>query len=154
MPQSCCCTTAIQFKYNVNCILHCVHHAVVTLTASLLVQGQSHALMLRPATYSALCIAECCMVSPEIKLCPFGGYGRRWMTMEFLFMQVFISHKRMRIDHAAVSCVTACTHMYHSLYPHGILLASTCSPCQRCIPILELKSRWLMSRPALRKAAG
>ena len=36
------------------------------------------------------------------------------------------------------TCITACTHMYHCLYPHVLLLVSPCSPCQQCIPILEL----------------
>ena len=52
------------------------------------------------------------------------------------------------------TCIPACTHMYHCLYQHVLLLVSPCSPCQWCIPILEPKSRCVPSCPALRKAAG
>ena len=32
--------------------------------------------------------AGCCMAFPETGLCPFGGFGSRWMTMEYPFVQV------------------------------------------------------------------
>lgn len=53
-----------------------------------------------PATCSAKCAhislamlvcmgaAGCCMAFPEIGLCPIGGFGSRWTTMEYLFVQV------------------------------------------------------------------